>query len=104
MRTKSMLATIFDEVLYRSLVLAVDRTADVCCLLPSRITAQLGAVCISTMYIILELQRNLHRSSVTNTPYQKREICPGDFEVFQKKKKGHFTHLPMLSKYGKITL
>ena len=54
--------------------------------------------------VISKLRRNLHRSSVTNTPYQKREICPGDYEVFQKKKKGHFTHLPMLSKYGKITL
>ena len=32
-----MLATVFDEVLYRFLVLAVDRTADMCYLLSLKI-------------------------------------------------------------------
>ena len=61
-------------------------------------------LCPLELCVISKLRRNLHRSSVTNTPYRKREICPGDYKVFHKKEKGHFTHLPMLSKYGKITL
>ena len=61
-------------------------------------------LCALALCTILELQRNLHRSSITNTPYRKRGICPEHYEVFHKKKKGYFTHLPIWSKCGKITL